>query len=101
MLCCAHPFLDMSWPPGVWKAVDREGWAPQRPTGWRVLLGPAALRISQVVDGRRHQREGGNLGGVCWAFVETGGKVHPVPLPRAAFLREQGLPVWPRRASLT
>ena len=62
------------------------------------LLLCTCVRVSQKADGRRCWVEGGNTGSMCLAFVEAEGKIHPVP--QAAFLREQGLPVQPRRASV-
>lgn len=81
-------------------AVNREVQAPQDPV-WCALLGPAFLTLCQGFPEGRERRcwvEGGNTSSVCLAFVEAEGKIHPVP--PAAFLREQGLPVQPRRASL-
>ena len=58
----------------------------QRP--WQDFSGSSC----QAALGR--QREPGHhLLGLC----RTGRNMHPVPRPQATFLREQGLPVWPRR----
>lgn len=81
-------------------AVNREVQAFQDPL-WGAFLGPAFLSLHLgFPEGRKRQCwvEGGNTGSVCLAFVEAEGKIHPVP--QAAFLREQGMPGQPRRASL-
>lgn len=96
MLCCACPLLDMAQPPGAWMAVDRKVWAPERPSCLHTLPGPAALcpgfpRLQAALGGAREP------GQHVPPRVELRGRCS---LLLAAFLREQGLPVWPRRASL-